>query len=82
MMRLGTCLECIGSSLRVSGACQDSVREFVGRRLRLVKRLSQLRHRAKDWMMQIELVGSLLGDSLKGSGSSLGTCWEIIVGRP
>ncbi|RWW81493.1 hypothetical protein BHE74_00010101 [Ensete ventricosum] len=38
-MRLGTRLECIGSSLRVSGTCQDGAREFTGRRLRLIERL-------------------------------------------
>ncbi|RWW00493.1 hypothetical protein GW17_00036545 [Ensete ventricosum] len=39
MMRLGTFLECVGSSLRVSGACQNDAREFVRRRARLVGRL-------------------------------------------
>ncbi|RWW48453.1 hypothetical protein BHE74_00045470 [Ensete ventricosum] len=39
-MRLGTCLECVGSSPRVSGACQDSIREFAKRRSRLSGRLS------------------------------------------
>ncbi|RZR87931.1 hypothetical protein BHM03_00015411 [Ensete ventricosum] len=42
----------------------------------------KLRHRAKDWTMSRELVGSSLGDSLKGSGSSLETCREITKGRP
>ncbi|RRT36317.1 hypothetical protein B296_00046797 [Ensete ventricosum] len=32
-MRLGTRQECIGSSTRVSEACQDGVREFARRRL-------------------------------------------------
>ncbi|RRT36650.1 hypothetical protein B296_00046195 [Ensete ventricosum] len=40
------------------------------------------RYRAKDWMMRRELVGSSLGDSPKGSGSSLGTHREITRGRP
>ncbi|RWW50187.1 hypothetical protein BHE74_00043576 [Ensete ventricosum] len=40
MMQLGTRLECVRSSLRVSGACQDNAREFTGRRLRLTRRLS------------------------------------------
>ncbi|RRT36159.1 hypothetical protein B296_00038698 [Ensete ventricosum] len=35
-----------------------------------------------DWTMQWELVGSSLGDSLKGSRSSLGTSREITGGRP
>ncbi|RWW00091.1 hypothetical protein GW17_00036967 [Ensete ventricosum] len=39
-MRLGTYLECIGSSLRVSGVCQDGTREFVEKRPRLAERLS------------------------------------------
>ncbi|RWW49701.1 hypothetical protein BHE74_00044091 [Ensete ventricosum] len=41
-MRLGTHQECIGSLLRVSGAYQDGAREFTGRRLRLVERLSRV----------------------------------------
>ncbi|RZR90884.1 hypothetical protein BHM03_00018897 [Ensete ventricosum] len=40
MMRLGTRLEYIGSSPRVSGVYQDGAREFAGRRPRLVERLS------------------------------------------
>ncbi|RWW06086.1 hypothetical protein GW17_00030611 [Ensete ventricosum] len=39
-MRLGTCLECVGSSSRVSGVYQDDTGEFVRRRPRLVERLS------------------------------------------
>ncbi|RRT59305.1 hypothetical protein B296_00043250 [Ensete ventricosum] len=39
-MQLRTRLECVGSSPRVSGACQDSAREFIGRRPRLTGRLS------------------------------------------
>ncbi|RRT61287.1 hypothetical protein B296_00014385 [Ensete ventricosum] len=39
-MRLGTHQECVRSSPRVSGVCQDSAREFIGRRPRLVGRLS------------------------------------------
>ncbi|RZS18353.1 hypothetical protein BHM03_00050604 [Ensete ventricosum] len=102
-MRLGTRQECIGSSPRVSGACQDGVREFARRRPRLIGRLSgvvetlarswkghdirqgpriKLRHRAKDWTMRWELIGSSLGDLLKGSGSSLGTRREITGGSP
>ncbi|RWW06585.1 hypothetical protein GW17_00030078 [Ensete ventricosum] len=44
-MWLGTHLECVGSSPRVSGACQDDAREFTGRRLRLVGRLSRVAER-------------------------------------
>ncbi|RWV85762.1 hypothetical protein GW17_00052421 [Ensete ventricosum] len=39
-MRLGTCQECVESSPRVSGACQDGARKFARRRLRLTERLS------------------------------------------
>ncbi|RRT46480.1 hypothetical protein B296_00032961 [Ensete ventricosum] len=39
-MRLETRLECIGSSQTISVVCQDGAREFVGRRSRLVGRLS------------------------------------------
>ncbi|RWV79810.1 hypothetical protein GW17_00059002 [Ensete ventricosum] len=40
IMRLGTRQECVGSSPRVSGVCQDGAREFAGRRPRLARRLS------------------------------------------
>ncbi|RRT48128.1 hypothetical protein B296_00022792 [Ensete ventricosum] len=83
MMQLGTRLECVGSSPRVSGACQDGGREFTGRRPRLAGRLSRVGER---------LVGSL-GDAMgarqefartssKVSGRSLGTRLEIAGGRP
>ncbi|RWV93340.1 hypothetical protein GW17_00044213 [Ensete ventricosum] len=39
-MRLGTHQECVGSSPRVLGVCQDGAREFAKRRPRLVGRLS------------------------------------------
>ncbi|RRT51138.1 hypothetical protein B296_00011375 [Ensete ventricosum] len=39
---VGTRHECVGSSLRVSGVCQDGAREFARRRLRLVGRLSRV----------------------------------------
>ncbi|RZS11015.1 hypothetical protein BHM03_00042309 [Ensete ventricosum] len=44
-MRLGTRLDIVGSSPRVSGACQDGAREFTGRRRSLVKRLSGVAER-------------------------------------
>ncbi|RZR90552.1 hypothetical protein BHM03_00018450 [Ensete ventricosum] len=44
-MRLGTHLECIESSPRVSVACQDGAREFAGRRPRLTIRLSGVAER-------------------------------------
>ncbi|RZR85891.1 hypothetical protein BHM03_00012961 [Ensete ventricosum] len=40
MMQLGTHLECIRSSPRVSRACQDGAMEFAGRRPRLIEKLS------------------------------------------
>ncbi|RZR97281.1 hypothetical protein BHM03_00026411 [Ensete ventricosum] len=39
-MLLGTRQECVRSSSRVSGVCQDGIREFVKRRPRLIGRLS------------------------------------------
>ncbi|RWW06541.1 hypothetical protein GW17_00030125 [Ensete ventricosum] len=42
----------------------------------------KLRHQVKDWTMRWELARSSLEDSLKGSGSSIGTHWEIAGGRP
>ncbi|RRT52838.1 hypothetical protein B296_00020850 [Ensete ventricosum] len=49
-MQLGTRLECVGSLPRVSGACQDSAREFAERRLRLARRLSGVAERlAGSW---------------------------------
>ncbi|RWV92763.1 hypothetical protein GW17_00044828 [Ensete ventricosum] len=44
-MRLGTRQECVRSSLRVSGACQDDIREFAERRPRLIERLSGVAER-------------------------------------
>ncbi|RRT47749.1 hypothetical protein B296_00053526, partial [Ensete ventricosum] len=44
-IRLGTHLEYVGSSPRVSGACQDGAREFIGRRSRLIRRLSGVAER-------------------------------------
>ncbi|RRT44200.1 hypothetical protein B296_00029958, partial [Ensete ventricosum] len=49
-MRLGTLLERVGSSRKVSGACQDGAREFTRRRSRLVGRLSGVAERlAESW---------------------------------
>ncbi|RWV89249.1 hypothetical protein GW17_00048607 [Ensete ventricosum] len=49
-MQLGTRLECVESSSRVSRAYQDGVREFAGRRSRLVRRLSGVAERlAGSW---------------------------------
>ncbi|RWW48929.1 hypothetical protein BHE74_00044963 [Ensete ventricosum] len=67
-MRLGTHLECIGSSPRVSGVCQDGAREFTGRRPGLTGRLSGKAEKlVRSWeglevrTMQWELTGSSLG---------------------
>ncbi|RWV88823.1 hypothetical protein GW17_00049061 [Ensete ventricosum] len=50
MMRLGTHLECIGSSSKVSKVYHDSTREFIGRRPRLAGRLSRVAERlAGSW---------------------------------
>ncbi|RRT84937.1 hypothetical protein B296_00004771 [Ensete ventricosum] len=49
-MLLGTRLEYIRSSPRVSGVCKDSAREFTRRRLRLTERLSGVAERlAGSW---------------------------------
>ncbi|RRT46950.1 hypothetical protein B296_00024283 [Ensete ventricosum] len=49
-MRLGTRPECVRSSPRVSGVCQDGTREFTGRRPRLTERLSGVAERlARSW---------------------------------
>ncbi|RRT70152.1 hypothetical protein B296_00015007 [Ensete ventricosum] len=50
MMRLGTCLEYVGSSPRVLGVSHDGAREFTGRRPRLTRRLSGVAERlAGSW---------------------------------
>ncbi|RWW55670.1 hypothetical protein BHE74_00037673 [Ensete ventricosum] len=50
MMRLGTRLECVGSSPRVSGVCQDGAREFAGRKPRPTGRLSGVVERlVRSW---------------------------------
>ncbi|RWW58661.1 hypothetical protein BHE74_00034446 [Ensete ventricosum] len=71
-MRLKTRLECVGSSPRVSGVYQDSVREFTGRLPGVAEGL------AESWEAHWEFARI----SPKVSGRSLGTCWEIARGRP
>ncbi|RWW63668.1 hypothetical protein BHE74_00029138, partial [Ensete ventricosum] len=81
---------CVGSSLRVSKVCQDSIREFARRRPRLTERLSGVAEKLAGndrprsslgiGLGSDDVVGSrrsLLGDSSKGSGSLLGTRREI-----
>ncbi|RWV95487.1 hypothetical protein BHE74_00011369 [Ensete ventricosum] len=80
-MRLGTHQECVGISPRVSGVCQDGTREFARRRARLARRLSGVAEK----LVGNDVVGSRrssLGDSPKGSGSSLGTRRKISRRRP
>ncbi|RWW45240.1 hypothetical protein BHE74_00048936 [Ensete ventricosum] len=80
-MRLGTRRECVESSPRVSGVCQDGAREFVRRRPRLTEKLSGVAEK----LAGNDVVGShrsSLGDSSKGSESSLGIRWEITERRP
>ncbi|RWV89224.1 hypothetical protein BHE74_00052089 [Ensete ventricosum] len=49
-MQLGARLECVGSSSRVSEACQDGVMEFAERRPRLTRRLSRVAEKlAGSW---------------------------------
>ncbi|RZR77948.1 hypothetical protein BHM03_00003158 [Ensete ventricosum] len=86
---------CVGSSLRVSRVCQDSIREFARRRPRLTERLSGVAEKLAGndrprsslgiGLGSDDVVGSrrsLLGDSSKGSGSLLGTRREITGRRP
>ncbi|RWW64597.1 hypothetical protein BHE74_00028162 [Ensete ventricosum] len=74
-MRLGTYLECIGSSSRVSGVCQDGTREFVKKRPRLAGRLSGVAKRlVKSWECLDDAVGArrkFARTSPKVSGRSL-----------
>ncbi|RRT67147.1 hypothetical protein B296_00022909 [Ensete ventricosum] len=85
-MWLGTRLECVESLPRVSGACQDGVREFVERRPRLVGRLSGVAEKlAGSWEGLDDAVGArreFARTSPKVSGRSIGTRREIAGGRP
>ncbi|RWV79480.1 hypothetical protein GW17_00059378 [Ensete ventricosum] len=67
MMWLGTHQECVGSSPRVLGACQDSTRKFAGRRSRLAERLSEVAEKlVRSWD------GLAMDVSDMDPGSSLG----------
>ncbi|RZR85712.1 hypothetical protein BHM03_00012732 [Ensete ventricosum] len=94
-MRLGIRQECIGSSLRVSGACQDCTREFAKRRSRLIRRLSGVAEKlVGSWDgLVMDVSGQGLDDAVgacraftrtlpKVSGRSPGTRQEIARGRP
>ncbi|RWW02380.1 hypothetical protein BHE74_00045186 [Ensete ventricosum] len=78
-MQLETRLECIGSLLRVSRACQDGTREFTERRLRLARRLSGVAEKlAGSWKALGQGLNDAVGarqkftrTSLKVSGRSL-----------
>ncbi|RWW01755.1 hypothetical protein GW17_00035189 [Ensete ventricosum] len=78
-MRLETRQECVGTSPKVSGACQDDTREFAGRRLRLVGRLLRV---AKKLIGRLDdAVGARRAFARtlpKVSGRSLGTCWRSL----
>ncbi|RWW44186.1 hypothetical protein BHE74_00050077 [Ensete ventricosum] len=63
MIRLGTRLECVESSPRVSGPCQDDAREFIGRRPRLVEILSGVAERLARSIRKI--ARNTLGDRQK-----------------
>ncbi|RWV79830.1 hypothetical protein GW17_00058982 [Ensete ventricosum] len=67
---------------RLSRVAERLARSLEGLEVDVYGPKIQLRHRAKDWTMRRELGGSSLGDSPKGSGSSLGTRREITGGRP
>ncbi|RRT41598.1 hypothetical protein B296_00031413 [Ensete ventricosum] len=59
---MGTHLECVGSSPRVLGACQDSSREFAGRRPGLVRRLSEVAEKLVKSCksLQVDLLAMLI----------------------
>ncbi|RRT43625.1 hypothetical protein B296_00018448 [Ensete ventricosum] len=81
MMRLGTHLECVGSSLRVSGASQDGAREFVRRRPRLAGRLSGVAKRLVGSIKKI--TRNTLGDhrrrTMRLAARNTEGCWIVGV---
>ncbi|RRT75626.1 hypothetical protein B296_00006349 [Ensete ventricosum] len=68
-MRLGTRQECIGSSPRVSGACQDGAREFTRRRPRLAERLSGVAEKLAE---SLTMTGSI--ELQPDNGPGFGRC--------
>ncbi|RWV85563.1 hypothetical protein GW17_00052637 [Ensete ventricosum] len=68
-MRLGTRQECVGSSLRVSGAYQDGTREFAERTPRLAGRLLGVAEKlARSWNDLVIDVLAIMIDFAKGIG--------------
>ncbi|RWW61159.1 hypothetical protein BHE74_00031807 [Ensete ventricosum] len=57
-MHLGTYQECVGSSPRVSGVCQDGAKEFAKRRPRLTGRLSGVAEKLVESRNGLTMVGS------------------------
>ncbi|RRT49470.1 hypothetical protein B296_00011630 [Ensete ventricosum] len=74
-MQLGTHLECVGSSPRVSGACQDGTREFAGRRSRLTGRLSRVAEKLIGMETRREII-----ESSPRFGGLLGVCRKLAEG--
>ncbi|RRT35055.1 hypothetical protein B296_00050246 [Ensete ventricosum] len=71
-MRLGARYQCVGSSPRVLGVCQDGAREFVGRRPKLVGRLSEVTERlAGSWEAFARTSPKVSGILLEHAGRSL-----------
>ncbi|RZS15254.1 hypothetical protein BHM03_00047067 [Ensete ventricosum] len=68
-MQLGTRQECVGSSPRVSGVCQDSAREFARRRPRLARRLSGV---SEKLVGRLTMIGAMKLQPDDGLRSSLG----------
>ncbi|RWV81456.1 hypothetical protein GW17_00057125 [Ensete ventricosum] len=78
MMRLGTRLECVGSSPRVSGVCQDGAREFAGRRPRPTGRLSGVvEWLVRSWEVRTMRLGTRL-KYVKSSPRVSGVCQDGI----
>ncbi|RWV99846.1 hypothetical protein GW17_00037230 [Ensete ventricosum] len=84
-MRLGTPQECVESSSRVSGACQDGAREFARTRLRLTGRLSGIAEKLTGSIGpgSDNAVGSrrkfarrFVEGIKKLTGNAKGDCWE------
>ncbi|RWV89250.1 hypothetical protein BHE74_00042276 [Ensete ventricosum] len=79
-MRLEIRQECVGSSLRVSRACQDGAREFAGRRPRLTEKLSGVAEiLAGSWdglVMDVLFARRFAKGIRKLAGNTKGDCRE------